>query len=99
MSGIGDLLAKNDRGSAQNAVVLVAVAAGEDGSGWLRDLDEVGAPTGPITTAADLAAAVATRELADKPRWVWASTAVSYPRLLRLGVRVGRCASGSVGSV
>jgi DNA polymerase-1 len=39
----------------------------------------------------DLAAAIAAREAADPPRWVWASTASVYPRLLRAGARVGRC--------
>jgi DNA polymerase-1 len=76
---------------AQNAVVLVAIASGEDGSGWLRDLDEAGTPAGPIAAVADLAGTVAMRELVDKPRWVWASTAGIYPRLLRQGVRIGRC--------
>jgi DNA polymerase-1 len=42
-------------------------------------------------TSADLAAVVAERERADSPRWVWASTAGLYPRLLRHGVRVARC--------
>ncbi len=76
---------------AQNAVVLVAIAPGEDGSGWLRDLDESGTPAGPIAAVADLAGVVAAREVVDKPRWVWASTAGVYPRLLRQGVRIGRC--------
>ncbi len=35
--------------------------------------------------------AVAERETADQPRWVWASTAEVYPALLRAGVRVARC--------
>ncbi|MDI6102479.1 bifunctional 3'-5' exonuclease/DNA polymerase [Actinoplanes sp. NEAU-A12] len=39
----------------------------------------------------DLAAAVAEREAADRPRWVWAATADIYPALLRAGVRVARC--------
>ncbi|HWS38133.1 MAG TPA: bifunctional 3'-5' exonuclease/DNA polymerase [Actinoplanes sp.] len=39
----------------------------------------------------DLAAAVAEREAADQPRWVWASTAAIYPTVLRAGVRVARC--------
>ena len=76
---------------AQNTVVLVAIALGEDGSGWLRDLDESGTPSGPIAAVADLAGVVAAREVVDKPRWVWASTAGVYPRLLRQGVRIGRC--------
>lgn len=39
----------------------------------------------------DLAAAVALRERAGDVRWVWPSAASLYPRLLRAGVRVGRC--------
>jgi DNA polymerase-1 len=39
----------------------------------------------------DLGAEVARREKADAPRWVWASTATVYPRLLRQDVRVARC--------
>jgi DNA polymerase-1 len=71
--------------------VLVAVAAGEDGAGSLRDLDDRGTAVGPATTVDDLAHAVEARERVDKPRWVWASTAVGYSRLLRRGVRVERC--------
>ena len=40
---------------------------------------------------ADLALAVAEREVVDHPRWVWPSTAEIYPGLLRAGVRVARC--------
>jgi DNA polymerase-1 len=35
--------------------------------------------------------AVAERETADQPRWVWAATTEIYPGLLRAGVRVARC--------
>ncbi|WP_347404715.1 bifunctional 3'-5' exonuclease/DNA polymerase [Solwaraspora sp. WMMD1047] len=50
-----------------------------------------GVPAGPVRRVADLAAAVAEREAADRPRWVWPATAGSYPALLRAGVRVARC--------
>ncbi|MEV6300744.1 bifunctional 3'-5' exonuclease/DNA polymerase [Actinoplanes sp. NPDC051861] len=39
----------------------------------------------------DLARAIADREAADGPRWIWAATADLYPALLRAGVRVARC--------
>jgi len=55
--------------------------------GRLLDL-HAGTPPEHVT---DLAAAVAEREAADHPRWVWAATAEIYPWLLRAGVRVARC--------
>ncbi|MER5337412.1 bifunctional 3'-5' exonuclease/DNA polymerase [Micromonospora sp. NPDC002717] len=73
------------------AFVLVAVVSDERGGGALQPLDAAGAPVGPVEPAADLAAAVAARERADHPRWVWASGATIYPPLLRAGVRVERC--------
>ncbi|OZV76842.1 bifunctional 3'-5' exonuclease/DNA polymerase [Micromonospora echinospora] len=71
--------------------VLVAVVAGEGGGGVLCPLRADGSPAGPAEPVDDLAAAVATRERADRPRWVWASGATVYPGLLRAGVRVERC--------
>jgi DNA polymerase-1 len=50
-----------------------------------------GTPTQRPQRAADLAAAVAQRESAESPRWVWAATDTEYARLLRAGVRVERC--------
>lgn len=61
------------------------------GGGLLRPLAEDGSPAGPPHRVADLSAAVAERERADRPRWVWASTAALYPGLLAAGVRVARC--------
>jgi len=74
-----------------NGRVRIAVTATADGGGLLRPLADDGSPAGPPRRVADLGAAVAERERADRPRWVWASTAVLYPRLLAAGVRVGRC--------
>ncbi|MFI0372556.1 bifunctional 3'-5' exonuclease/DNA polymerase [Actinomadura sp. 1N219] len=48
-------------------------------------------PAGAVQRVPDLVAAVAERERVDGPRWVWASTARLYPRLIEAGVRVGRC--------
>ncbi|MER7457404.1 bifunctional 3'-5' exonuclease/DNA polymerase [Micromonospora sp. NPDC126480] len=73
------------------AFVLVAVVADEVGGGVLQPLDAAGRPTAPPEPVADLAAAVAARERADHPRWVWASGVALYPALLRAGVRVDRC--------
>ncbi|MDD9206084.1 bifunctional 3'-5' exonuclease/DNA polymerase, partial [Georgenia sp. 10Sc9-8] len=64
----------------------VVVAAGPDGV-HLTQLPE---GAGTTVTPEELPARVA--ELEDQhPRWVWADTAVSYPPLLRAGVRVARC--------
>jgi DNA polymerase-1 len=85
------------------AVVLVAVGfggaggAGERGhdraagGGWVQLVTAEGAAAGPVEPVADLAAAVRAREAADPSRWLWASTAETYPALLRAGVRVARC--------
>jgi DNA polymerase-1 len=67
--------------------MLVAVAPDPDGPGGrLAEL-----PAGTPRHVPDLAAAIAERESADQPRWVWAATAELYPALLRAGVRVARC--------
>ncbi|HEY9391826.1 MAG TPA: bifunctional 3'-5' exonuclease/DNA polymerase, partial [Mycobacteriales bacterium] len=57
----------------------------------LLPLGEHGTRPGSPERVTDLAAAVRTRERQCAPRWVWADTATVYPRLLRAGVRVGRC--------
>ncbi|WIM98303.1 bifunctional 3'-5' exonuclease/DNA polymerase [Actinoplanes oblitus] len=67
--------------------MLVAVLP----DGRLQDLHADGGPVGPPHPVADLPAAVAAREAADQPRWVWPATADIYPALLRAGVRVARC--------
>jgi DNA polymerase-1 len=69
----------------------VAVVTDADGGGLLQALAEDGTPAGPVERAADLAVAVAERERAARPRWVWAATAELYPRLLAAGTRVDRC--------
>jgi DNA polymerase-1 len=66
-------------------VVLVAVAPDGERGGWLCPIG------GTPEHHDDLAAAVAGIEQRDHPRWVWASTATLYPRLLRAGVTVARC--------
>ncbi|MFJ9950457.1 bifunctional 3'-5' exonuclease/DNA polymerase [Kitasatospora sp. NPDC091207] len=60
--------------------------------GRLQPLDDAGAPLGPPAAVADLAAAVAEREAAEHPRWVWAATDSAYaPLLPRLPERLARC--------
>ncbi|MGN9805054.1 bifunctional 3'-5' exonuclease/DNA polymerase [Micromonospora sp. L32] len=78
-------------GRGRIASVLVAVVADERGGGVLQPLDAHGRPAGAAGAVADLAAAVAAREAAEHPRWVWASGVALYPALLRAGVRVERC--------
>ncbi|MEV4498601.1 bifunctional 3'-5' exonuclease/DNA polymerase [Micromonospora arborensis] len=78
-------------GRGRIAFVLVAVVADERGGGALRPLDAAGRPVGPTEVVADLVAAVAAREAAEHPRWVWSTATSVYPVLLRAGVRVDRC--------
>ncbi|MEV4343161.1 bifunctional 3'-5' exonuclease/DNA polymerase [Actinoplanes sp. NPDC049596] len=67
--------------------MLVAV----DPAGVLQELRADGTPVGPRRHVPDLAAAIAEREAADAPRWVWPATSEIYPGLLRARVRVARC--------
>jgi DNA polymerase I len=69
----------------------VAVVVDADGGGLLQAVADDGTPQGPPEPVRDLAAAVAQRERAGRPRWVWAATGEVYPGLLRAGVRVERC--------
>ena len=69
----------------------VAVVVDADGGGLLQAVADDGTPQGPPEPVRDLAAAVAERERAGRPRWVWAATGEVYPGLLRAGVRVERC--------
>jgi DNA polymerase-1 len=71
--------------------VLVAVVSDGRGGGVLQPLSADGSPAGPAEPVGDLAAAVAAREAAARPRWVWTSGAALYPALLRAGVRLDRC--------
>ncbi|UQU68648.1 bifunctional 3'-5' exonuclease/DNA polymerase [Couchioplanes caeruleus] len=64
---------------------------GGRGPGWLQTLRPDGTPASEPQRVTDLPAAIAERESADHPRWLWASTADTYPALLRAGVRTGRC--------
>jgi DNA polymerase family A len=71
--------------------VWIGLVVNGEGAGLLRPFSEEGAPAGPLERVADLAAAVRRRERSEGPRWIWASTAETYPALLRAGARVARC--------
>ncbi|GAA4867342.1 bifunctional 3'-5' exonuclease/DNA polymerase [Kitasatospora terrestris] len=58
-------------------------------AGRLQPLDEAGTPTGPPEHTPRLADAVAAREAAEQPRWVWASADSAYAPLLPS--RLARC--------
>ncbi|WP_448073718.1 bifunctional 3'-5' exonuclease/DNA polymerase [Georgenia yuyongxinii] len=65
----------------------VVVAAGAEGVHLALDGD---AATGSVVPAAQVPDRVRALER-ERPRWVWADTAATYPVLLRAGVRVERC--------
>jgi len=69
-------------------LVLIAAAPHPAGGARVRRLTDDGGPAGPVDQVADLAAAV---RAAGDARWLWASTADGYPRLVRAGARVARC--------
>jgi DNA polymerase-1 len=62
----------------------------EGGTGWLRPVDEAGAPLGPAERIDDLAAVVDIRERGEAPRWILPSLEQLYPRLLDAGVQLAR---------
>ncbi|MFC7528761.1 bifunctional 3'-5' exonuclease/DNA polymerase [Actinoplanes sp. GCM10030250] len=68
--------------------MLVAVSPDPDGRGGRLAELSAGSPPRHV---GDLARAVAEREAADHPRWIWAATSDLYPAMLRAGVRVARC--------
>jgi DNA polymerase-1 len=68
--------------------VRVVVVDRRDGSGVLQPLHDDDAPAGPPEPTDDLATAIARREEAEHPRWVWADTADTYPLLVEAGIRV-----------
>ncbi len=64
---------------------------GRGSTGLLCRLNDDGTVAGQPEYVADLTAAVAAGEQADRVRWVWSSAQLLYPRLLTAGVRVARC--------
>ncbi len=71
----------------------IAVVEDPLGSGGrLCGVGADGRPATEVVAVPDLAAEVARREAAERPRWVWASTDETYPRLLDGGAgRPARC--------
>jgi DNA polymerase family A len=69
----------------------IAVAADGPTGGLICGLADGGAPLGPPERVDDLAAAMAARERAEAPRWVWAAAGRIYPGLVRAGVRLASC--------
>ncbi|MYV52965.1 bifunctional 3'-5' exonuclease/DNA polymerase [Streptomyces sp. SID3212] len=67
-----------------------AVAPTDGGGALLAPLGADGLPAGPVLREPELVTAVRER-LPEVGRWVWRSTAETYPRLLAAGVRVERC--------
>ena len=61
------------------------------GPGRWQQVHPDGRPAGEPERISDLPAAIAAREAAEHPRWLWAATTEGYPALLRAGVRVARC--------
>jgi DNA polymerase-1 len=72
-------------------VRCVVVPEEENGSGWLRPVDEDGTPTGPVERAEDLAAAITADERDRNTRWVLPAAETTYPRLLAADVVLARC--------
>ncbi|MFD9287242.1 bifunctional 3'-5' exonuclease/DNA polymerase [Streptomyces sp. NPDC060030] len=66
-----------------------ALATAEGGGALLAPLTRDGLPAGPVLAEPDLVESVRSRP--EVGRWVWRSTAGTYPRLLAAGVRVERC--------
>ena len=74
---------------------MEVLLAADPGGTRLTVLPDAAAPgpavTGPVVLDAEhLPPAVRTLER-ERPRWVWADTAATYPALLRAGVRLERC--------
>ena len=69
---------------------MLAIAGPPGGGAYrVQQLNDAGLPVGPATevdTAADLAPLAS-----DDERWLWDSTAYTYPALLSSGIRVERC--------
>jgi len=78
-------------GAANDGEVRCVVVPEENGSGWLRPVDEDGTPTGPVERAEDLAAAITADERDRNTRWVLPAAETTYPRLLAADVVLARC--------
>jgi hypothetical protein len=74
-----------------NLYVRIAVVPGDGAAGLLARLRDDGTADGQPQHVSDLAAAVAVAERAGAVRWVWRSTRLLYPALLRAAGQVRRC--------
>ncbi|HEY2075038.1 MAG TPA: bifunctional 3'-5' exonuclease/DNA polymerase [Streptosporangiaceae bacterium] len=69
----------------------IAVVPGDGTAGLLARLRDDGTAEGQQQHVPDLASAVASAERSGAVRWVWRSTRLLYPALLRAAVPVRRC--------
>ncbi|HTZ91668.1 MAG TPA: bifunctional 3'-5' exonuclease/DNA polymerase [Streptosporangiaceae bacterium] len=69
----------------------IALVPGSGTGGLLARLRDDGSADGEPEHVPDLLAAVASAERAGSVRWVWRSTQLLYPALLRASLRVARC--------
>jgi hypothetical protein len=74
-----------------NLHVRIAVVPGGSTAGLLAWLRDDGTAEGEPQHVPDLAAAIGSVERAGAVRWVWRSTRLLYPALLRAAVQVARC--------
>jgi DNA polymerase family A len=74
-----------------NLHVRIAVVPGGGTAGLLAWLRDDGTAEGQPQRVPDLAAAIVSAERASPVRWVWRSSQLVYPALLRAAVQVARC--------
>jgi len=74
-----------------NLHVRIAVVPGGGTAGLLARLRDDGTAEGQPQHVPDLAAAIVSAERASAVRWVWRSSQLVYPALLRAAVQVARC--------
>jgi DNA polymerase-1 len=86
-SGSASLI--EDAGVPSGSASLIEDADVPDGTASL--VADAEAPGGSASTIENLPDTIRRLERELSPRWVWASTAAIYPRLLAAGVRVERC--------
>jgi len=77
----------------ENLNVRVAVVQDAAGTAMFCELAADGSRAGDPVLVPDVAEAAARYEVSEggTVRWVWSCAADHYPRLLRAGVRIGRC--------
>jgi DNA polymerase-1 len=68
----------------------MAIVAGDNGQGWLRELADDGTPQAPIKFTTDLATTITEHDNRHRPRWIIAELATGYATLLHRNTRLGR---------